>query len=118
MMEKINTSITIETMPTMSQSSSSSRPASNDQVRILDKSEYRQAALTLAEAFAQDDVVMYFVKTEDLKKPTSEKEWKLHVHIMECITYAHCISGLVTTIGPNYDGVALWYGTFKSLLFV
>ncbi len=106
-MEKTNAAITIESMPTMSQASSSSLPASNEQVRILNKSEYKQAALCLAEAFKDDDVVMYFVKTGD-RKAGPVAEWKLHLHIMECITYAHCMSGLATAIGPNYDCVALW----------
>jgi len=106
-MEKTNASITIESMPTMSQASSSSQSASNEQVRILNKSEYKQAALCLAEAFKDDDVVMYFVKTGD-RKAGPAAEWKLHLHIMECITYAHCMSGLATAIGPNYDCVALW----------
>jgi len=109
-MEKLNAAITIESMPTMSQASSSSQPepASNYQVRVLNKSEYKQAALCLAEAFKDDDVVMYFVKTGDLKNATPGAEWKLHLHIMECIAYAHCMSGLATAIGPNYDCVALW----------
>jgi hypothetical protein len=106
-MEKTNASITIESMPTMSQASSSSQSASNEQVRILNKSEYKQAALCLAEAFKDDDVVMYFVKTGD-RMAGPAAEWKLHLHIMECITYAHCMSGLATAIGPNYDCVALW----------
>lgn len=106
-MEKIDAALTIESMPSMSQASSSSQPASNDQVRILDKSEYKQAALCLAEAFKDDDVVMYFVKTGD-RKADADAEWKLHLHIMECMTYAHCMSGLATVVGPNYDCVALW----------
>lgn len=91
----------------MSQASSSSQPASHDEIRILDKSEYKEAALCLAEAFKDDDVVMYFVKTGE-RNSDLDAEWKLHLHIMECITYAHCMSGLATAIGPNYDCVALW----------
>ena len=106
-MEKSKTAITIEAMPSMSQASSSSNPASNDQIRVLGKSEYKQAALCLAEAFKDDAVVLYPIRTGD-RKADPAAEWKLHLHIMECITYAHCMSGLVTAIGPNYDCVALW----------
>ena len=114
MEKKSNPAVTIESLPSISEASSSSSSAAaasaaNHQVRILHKSEYKQAALCLAEAFKDDDVVMYFVKTGDRKRFTPDDEWKLHLHIMECITYAHCISGLATAIGPNYDCVALWY---------
>ena len=112
---KSNPAVTVESLPSISQASSSNSAATNadaaanHQVRVLHKSEYKQAALCLAEAFKDDDVVMYFVKTGDRKKFSPDDEWKLHLHIMECITYAHCISGLATVVGPNYDCVALWY---------
>lgn len=112
MEKKGNPAVTLESLPSISQASSSNSaatdPTATHQVRVLHKSEYKQAALCLAEAFKDDDVVMYFVKTGDRKKSTADDEWKLHLHIMECITYAHCISGLATVIGPNYDCVALW----------
>ena len=112
MEKKSTTAVTVESLPSMSQASSSAsaatNPATNHSVRVLHKSEYKQAALTLAEAFKDDDVVMYFVKTGDRKKFTPDDEWKLHLHIMECMAYAHCMSGLATAIGPNYDCVALW----------
>ena len=93
----------------MSQASSSSSTTTSYPVRVLDKSEYKQAALSLAEAFKDDEVVLYPIKTADRKKSTPEKEWKLHLYMMECIVYAHCISGKATVIGPNYDCIALWY---------
>ena len=107
-MEKQDTAAPIESMPSMSQASSSPNAASASDVRVLGTHEYKQAALCLADAFKEDDVVMYFVKTGDRKKWTANDEWKLHLHIMECITYAHCFKGLATVIGPNYDCVALW----------
>ena len=82
---------------------------------MLDKSEYKQAALSLAEAFKDDEVVLYAIKTADRKKSTPEKDWKLHLYMMECIVYAHCISGKATVIGPNYDCVALWYVNLSTL---
>ena len=93
-------------------SSSSSTPYP---VRVLDKSEYKQAALSLAEAFKDDEVVLYPLKTADRRKSTPEKDWKLHLYMMECIVYAHCISGKDTVIGPNYDCVALWYVILSTL---
>ena len=101
----------------MSQASSSSSTAASYPVRVLHKSEYKQAALSLAQAFKDDEVVMYPIKTADRKKSTSEKDWKLHLYMMECIVYAHCISGKATVIGPNYDCVALWYVIILSPLF-
>ena len=102
----------------MSQASSSSSTAAPYPVRVLDKSEYKQAALSLAEAFKDDEVVMYPIKTADRKKSTPEKDWKLHLYMMECIVYAHCISGQATVIGPNYDCVALWYVTISTLFTI
>ena len=107
-MEKINDGVTIDCLPSMSQASSSSHAASTHEIRKLEKSEYKQAALCLADAFKTDDVVMYFVETDDRPKWTPEDKWKLHVHIMECITYAHCMKGSAYVIGPDYDCVALW----------
>ena len=106
--EKATPTMTIESMPSMSQASSSSHAASTYPVRILKKSEYKQAALCLAEAFKDDEVVQYAIQTGDRKKSTPEKDWKLHLHMMECIVYAHCMSGVATVVGPNYDCVALW----------
>ena len=107
---------TIESMPSMSQASSSSHAAAPYPVRVLDKSEYKQAALSLAQAFKDDEVVMYPIKTADRKNSNPKKDWKLHLHMMECIVYAHCISGQATVIGPNYDCVALWYVMVSTLV--
>ena len=106
--EKATPTMTIESMPSMSQASSSSHAASTYPVRNLKKSEYKQAALCLAEAFENDEVVQYAIQTGDRKNSTPEKDWKLHLHMMECIVYAHCMSGVATVVGPNYDCVALW----------
>ena len=77
-------------------------------VRILEPSEYREAAQTLAEAFVEDHIVRYPIDTPDRAHWTEEQKWALHVSALEYITYAHCLKGLVTSIGPNYDCVALW----------
>lgn len=108
--------MTIQSTPAMSKttsipvepSTSIITAPSSHQVRILRKDEYKEAALCLAEAFKNDDVAMYFVRTGDRRDWTAEEEWNLHVYIMECVTHAHLLRGIVTAIGPNYDCVALW----------
>ena len=105
-MEKLGSAITIETKNTMSQM----RPPVVDggkHPRILKLAEYKHAAQTLAEAFVEDDVAMYFIETGD-RVLTAEQKWKLHVSILEKLVYAHCLKGLVTAVGPNYECVALW----------
>lgn len=83
-------------------------PATTEEVRILRMSEYDKAALCLSEAFADDAVARYFVDADDMAHYTEEYKWKLHCDILRYITAAHCYSGLVSSIGPNYDAVALW----------
>ena len=75
--------------------------------RTLKLDEYKEAAQTLAQAFLKDDVAMYFIETGD-RALDPKKKWDLHVSILEKIVYAHCLKGLATTVGPNYDCVALW----------
>lgn len=106
-MEKINPAIIIKSMPTPTV------PAKlmvipDNQVRVVGISEYKAAALSLAQAFKDDDVSMYFVETEEVKHWTPEEKWDLHVTIMEYLVYAHILKGLVTTVGPDYASVALW----------
>jgi hypothetical protein len=79
-----------------------------DDVRIVTAAEYKEAALCLAEAFAEDDVARYFIDVPDREHWTEEEKWALHVEILEYVTYAHVLKGLVTTIGDRYEGVALW----------
>lgn len=82
--------------------------SSNDRVRIIDISEYKAAALSLAEAFRYDHTTEYFCETPDTAHWTKQEKWELHLSMMEYITYAHCLKGLVMTIGEGYGGVALW----------
>jgi hypothetical protein len=79
----------------------------SDGVRIVTAAEYKEAAACLAEAFSEDDVVRYFVDVPDRKHWTTEQKWALHVEILEYITYAHILKGLVTTIG-DFEAVSLW----------
>lgn len=88
--------------------------ASKDGVRVVALHEWREAAASLAEAFANDHSSMYFINTPD--STCSERErWELHLYIMECITYAHLLKGLVLCAGPNYDCVALWFVSHVGL---
>jgi hypothetical protein len=80
-----------------------------DEVHILTINEYREAAQCLALAFAEDEVARYFIDTKDMVDYSEEEKWNLHVDILEYLVAAHCYSGLATTIGPNYDAVALWW---------
>lgn len=78
-----------------------------DGVRVVAIHEYKEAAACLADAFKDDHTTHYFLNTPDSTLTDAEK-WDLHVSMMEYITYAHCMKGLVTTVGLNYDAVALW----------
>lgn len=84
------------------------RITGDDGVRVVRIEEYKQAADALAEAFAEDDVAMYFIDTPDRQHWTKEQKWKLHVEILEYVTYAHILKGLVLTAGEDYGCVALW----------
>ncbi len=105
-MEKIGSAIAFETRTTTPQVQSP-LVENGKHPRILQLDEYKEAAQTLAKAFLEDDVAMYFIETGD-RVLTAQKKWKLHVSILEKIVYAHCLRGLVTTAGPNYECVALW----------
>ena len=77
-------------------------------VRVLGLDEYKEAALSIAEAFQDDEVSMYFINTPDREAWSKKQKWDLHASIMEYITYAHLLKGLVVSAGPNYDCVGLW----------
>ncbi|KAG4424655.1 hypothetical protein IFR04_002188 [Cadophora malorum] len=90
-------------------------PSSDEEVRVLGISEYEQAAQCLAEAFAVDEVARYFIDTDDMVTYSEEYKYKMHCDILRYITAAHCYKGIVTTIGPNYDAVALWMPPGKNM---
>lgn len=81
---------------------------SSEDVRIVSIAEYEQAAQSLAEAFKVDEVARYLIDTPDMAAYSEEYKWKLHCDILRYITAAHCYKGIVTSIGPDYDAVALW----------
>ena len=80
----------------------------DDDVQILGLDDYKGAARSIAEAFQDDEMAMYFVDTPDRPDWTQEQKLELHGRIMEYVTYAHLLKGLVVSAGPNYDCVALW----------
>jgi hypothetical protein len=82
-------------------------PPLADGVRLVTIDEYKQAAACLAEAFAEDEVARYFVDVPDREDWTEEERYALHLEILEYITYAHVLKGLVTTVG-DFEAVALW----------
>lgn len=84
-------------------------------IRILSPSEYKEAAATLAEAFREDQVVRYPIDTPDRAHYTEEERFNLHRQALEYITYAHCLRGLVTTVGDDYGCVALWMPPGKNM---
>ena len=98
----------------MSIPSETSTRSAND-VRVVRPEDYRQAAACLAEAFAKDHIVRYPIDTPDRAHWTNAQKWDLHVSALEYVTYAHILNGLVTTVGPNYDCVALWMPPGKNI---
>ncbi|KAL2200573.1 GCN5-related N-acetyltransferase-like protein [Corynascus similis CBS 632.67] len=112
-------------------------------VRVVGMAECMEAALTLAHAFATDDYARYVVddggddaaaadpsgssgssekgvswrksggSSKDLT--AEETKWRLHVDILAYTVASHCISGLVTAVGPECDSVALWVPPGKHL---
>lgn len=85
-------------------------------VRIIGMSECKEVALSLAHAFAADDLACYLLDTEDMASLSPEDKWRLHVDIFNYLAAAHILRGEVHAIGPEYEGVALWMppGEFLS----
>lgn len=100
---------------TLEKKISNSSSESSEEVRVIGISEYAQAAQCLAEAFAVDEVARYFIDTDDMTSYSEEYKYKLHCDILRYITAAHCYKGIVTTIGPDYDAVALWMPPGKNM---
>ena len=79
-----------------------------DQVRALGIAEHKEAALSLAQAFARDDLAQWLVDAEGGGDNGDEARWRLHVDIFTYLVAQHCYAGAVTSIGPDYEAVALW----------
>ncbi|KAI9752328.1 MAG: proteasome regulatory particle base subunit [Chaenotheca gracillima] len=84
-----------------------SGPVGTTDVRIVTPSEYREAAVSLARAFEHDPTSRYPLYTKDMEEYSDEYKYQLHASILECLVYAYTLSGLVTTVGPDYASVAL-----------
>lgn len=108
MMEKIGPVATLKPILTNKATHGSQCDKGDDQVRILRTEEYKEAAQCLAEAFVNDGVVRYCIDTPDREHWSASQRWDLHLSILEYITYAHCLAGLATAVGPDYSCVALW----------
>ncbi|KAF2671590.1 hypothetical protein BT63DRAFT_422128 [Microthyrium microscopicum] len=88
---------------------------SQETIRVCHLSEYKQVALSLAHAFADDPCAMFCIETADRQHWTKQQKWDLHVEMMEYMVYAHMLDGLVTSIGDNYGAVALWMPPGKDM---
>lgn len=84
-------------------------PRWEDTVRAVAVAESKQAGLSLAHSFASDASSRYLLDVDDMAARSAEHKWKLHVDMMTYITTAHALDGLVTTIGPDHEAVALWW---------
>jgi hypothetical protein len=110
----LNANISLETRSSTADRVSAAT-ALESQIRIVPPSEYKAAAECLAEAFADDHVVRYPIDTPDRPQWTEAERFDLHRQALEYIAYAHCVKGLVTTIGDDYGCVALWMPPGKNM---
>lgn len=109
----IDAGITIEKRGSVAESLAATKH--NSTIRIVDPSEYKDAAASLAEAFRDDKAVRYAIDTPDRAHWSEEERFNLHQQAFEYITYGHCLNGLVTTIGENYGCVAMWMPPGKNM---
>jgi hypothetical protein len=89
-----------------------------DQVQRVELKDYQRAAATLADAFKDDPVTIYFCghphtsSKEKIQKRNRYPSIGITVvdfrDMMEYITYAHILNGKVFQIG-DFGAVALWY---------
>lgn len=77
-------------------------------VRQLTMDDYSDAGLSLSVSFASDHLSHYLLDGEDMAGHSAEQKWKLHLALMRTVVASHCLKGSVTTIGPDYDGLAIW----------
>jgi hypothetical protein len=105
------TAFTIPREPTLEKVRTLSLPTT-EVLRTVGIEDLDGVAECLSQAFATDEVARYFVDTDDMDMYGEKVKYKLHCDIIRYITAAHCLSGLVTTIGPDFDAVALWYAIY------
>lgn len=85
-------------------------------VRTINMSECKEVALSLAYAFATDDLARYLLNSDDMASLSPEEKWRLHVDMFNYIVAEHVLNGEVHVTGPEYDAVALWMPPGAHLL--
>jgi len=82
-------------------------PSWEDSVRTVRMSEYREVGLSLAHSFATDHLSLYLLGADDMAHLTPEQKWKIHLDLMTSTSVATLLKGVITTVGPEHDSVAL-----------
>lgn len=77
-------------------------------VRKLSVDECASAGRSLAYAFATDPLSHYLLDGEDMAGFSEEYKWKLHNALMNTVVASHAFKGVVTTVGPDNDALAIW----------
>jgi hypothetical protein len=77
-------------------------------VRTIGIGESSEVGRSLAHSFAMDELSHYLLDGDDMAGYSDEHKWKLHVDIMTYLVAAHCYRGIVTSLGPDHESVALW----------
>ncbi|KZZ99550.1 Acyl-CoA N-acyltransferase [Moelleriella libera RCEF 2490] len=102
----------------LSDSSLSLIPSTWDaEVRRLRMSDRREAGLALAQSFATDPLSLYLMGVDDASCWSSEQLWKLHVRLMVCSYASFKFRGIATSVGPDFDAVALCSPTLTNLVY-
>lgn len=83
-------------------------PEWEDSIRTVRMNESAAAGRSLAHSFATDPLSRYLLDGDDMEGCSAEAKWKLHVALMATVIASHASKGLVTTIGPDYDALAIW----------
>lgn len=78
--------------------------------RVVGMSECKEVALSLAYAFAADDLACYLLNTNDMENLSQEEKWRLHVDMFTYIVVRHtycirklrdcsCVTALICSSG-------------------
>ena len=78
-------------------------------VRHIGLSECKEVGTALSLAFAADEYCQYLLDSSGQPVEQAEQTWKVFVWLMSSVATANCYNGIVSTIGPDHDAVALWY---------
>jgi hypothetical protein len=83
-------------------------PSWESGIREIGLGDCAAAGRSLAHCFATDPLSQYLVDGDDKARRSAEYRWKLHVAIMTTVVASHHHKGIVTTIGPDFDALAIW----------